>query len=99
MSALAMDTQNTNETPDIVASELGDNCAAFYHRGHNAESVAEYNYKIRDDSAHPREFFGTDSEDGIESILTDRIGHSLHDLSMEMTRFTLLLISIYHKRH
>src|SRR5438128_1130341 len=44
-----------------------------------AASVAKYNYKIRDDSIHPREFLGTDSEDGIESILTDRIGHSLHE--------------------
>ena len=24
-----MDTQNTNKTPDIVASELGDNCASY----------------------------------------------------------------------
>src|SRR6185369_16628205 len=66
---------------NIVASELAfeNNRAAFYHRGHNAESVAEYNYKIRDDSVHPREFLDTDSGDGIETILTDRIGHSLHE--------------------
>ncbi|CAJ0645994.1 4492_t:CDS:2 [Entrophospora sp. SA101] len=53
--------------------------STFFHRGHNAESVKEYNYKIRDDSVRPREFLGTDNEDGIESILEDRNGHSLHE--------------------
>ena len=52
-----MDTQNTTEMQNISVSELGDNCAAFYHRGHKAEDVAEYNYKIRD---------GSDTEDRIE---------------------------------
>jgi len=41
--------------------------------------VAEYLYKIRDDSVRPREFLGTNSEDGIEAILADRYGHSLHE--------------------
>src|SRR5437899_1376397 len=74
-----MDTQNTTEMQNIVASELenkGD--SAFYHRGHNAESVAEYRYKICDDSVKPRQFLGTDSENGIDSIFTERQGHSLH---------------------
>ncbi|CAG8713999.1 14140_t:CDS:2, partial [Cetraspora pellucida] len=32
-----------------------------------------------DDSVRPREFLRTDSRDGIEAILTDRQGHSLHE--------------------
>ena len=37
-------------------------------------------YKIRDDSVRPRQFLSTDAEDGIEAILTDHQGHSLHEL-------------------
>ncbi|RHZ54551.1 hypothetical protein Glove_426g27 [Diversispora epigaea] len=47
--------------------------------GFKAESVTEYMYKIRDDSVRPRQFLGTDSEDGIEAIFTERQGHSLHE--------------------
>ena len=57
-----------------------ENNGAFYHRGGGkAESVAEYMYKIRDDSVKPRQFLGTDTEDGIEAILSERQGHSLHE--------------------
>src|SRR4051812_39416495 len=56
-----------------------ENNGAFYHRGPKAESVAEYMYKIRDDSVKPRQFLGTDTEDGIETILSERQGHSLHE--------------------
>ena len=56
-----------------------ENNGAFYHRGSKAESVAEYMYKIRDDSVRPRQFLGTDTEDGIEAILSERQGHSLHE--------------------
>ena len=72
--------------------------AAFYHRGHKAEDVAEYIYKIRDDSVYPREFLGTDTEDGIEAILSDRGGHSLHEFISGYDHFAHLSISIYHKR-
>ncbi|CAJ0645597.1 11494_t:CDS:1 [Entrophospora sp. SA101] len=68
-----METQN-NSTENTENETNG----TFYHRGHNAESVSEYSYKIHDDTVNPREFLGTDNEDGIESILTDRKGHSLH---------------------
>ncbi|RHZ85262.1 hypothetical protein Glove_68g30 [Diversispora epigaea] len=57
----------------------GEGNGGTYHQGANADSVAEYLYKIWDDSVRPREFLGTDSEDGIEAILTDLQGHSLHE--------------------
>ncbi|CAJ0640076.1 13586_t:CDS:2 [Entrophospora sp. SA101] len=41
--------------------------------------VKEYLYKICDDSVRPRDFLGTDTKDGIESILKDHKGHSLHE--------------------
>ena len=37
-----------------------------------------YSHIIWDDSAY-RQFLGTDSEEGIEKILEDRKGHSLHE--------------------
>src|SRR5690349_9223564 len=83
-----MDTQNSEMQNNIV-SEVGTHSdsqsegplgpSAFYHRGHKAENVAEYLYKIRDDSVRPKEFIGTDTEDGIEAILAARNGHSLHE--------------------
>ncbi|RHZ76066.1 hypothetical protein Glove_207g25 [Diversispora epigaea] len=57
----------------------GEGNGGTYHQGANAESVAEYMYKIRDDSVKPRQFLGTDSEDGIENIFTDRQEHSLYE--------------------
>ena len=41
--------------------------------------VGEYRYKIWDDSVGPRHFLGADHEDGIEAILSEREGHSLHE--------------------
>ncbi|RIB26577.1 hypothetical protein C2G38_2266339 [Gigaspora rosea] len=64
-----------NFEPDIKEENNG----AFYHRGAKADSMAEYRYIIRDDSVRPRQFLGTDSEDGIEAILTEHQGHSLHE--------------------
>jgi hypothetical protein len=61
--------------PEVEEEENG----TFYHRGFKAESVAEYMYKIRDDSVKPKQFLGTDTEDGIEAILSERQGHSLHE--------------------
>ncbi|RIB08844.1 hypothetical protein C2G38_2210559 [Gigaspora rosea] len=63
------------ESPEIVEENNG----AFYHRGAKAVSIAKYKYKIRDDSVKPRQFLGTDTEDGIEAILSERQGHSLHE--------------------
>ncbi|GBC40919.2 uncharacterized protein OCT59_029341 [Rhizophagus irregularis] len=42
-------------------------------------SVGEYRYKIWNDSVRPRHFLGADHEDGIEAILLEREGHSLHE--------------------
>ncbi|CAB4395598.1 unnamed protein product [Rhizophagus irregularis] len=41
--------------------------------------VGEYRYKIWDDSVRPRHFLGADHEDGIEAVLLEREGHSLHE--------------------
>src|SRR5438128_309340 len=56
-----------------------ENSRAFYDRGFKAESVAEYLYKFHDDSVKPRQYLSTDFEDGIEAILSERQGHSLHE--------------------
>ena len=74
-----MDTQNFQKNIDHVPEIEEENNGAFYHRGPKAENVAEYMYKIRDDSVKPRQFLGTDTEDGIEAILSERQGHSLHE--------------------
>src|SRR5437868_156841 len=66
-----------NFEPEIDIEE--ENSGALYHRGLKAVSVAEYMYKIRDDSNN-YEFLGTDTEEGIEKILMDRQGHSLHEI-------------------
>ena len=68
------------ESPENFEPELEEeNDGELYHRGPKAESVADYLYKFRDDSVKPRQFLGTDSEDGIEAILSERQGHSLHE--------------------
>ena len=69
----AIPPSSENFEPEIEEENNG----AFYHRGAKAEGVAEYMYKIRDDSVRPRQFLGTDTEDGIEAILSERQGHSL----------------------
>ena len=82
-------TQNTEMRNNTTTSSLSpenrttdwecNESSGFYHRGHNAESVAEYIYKIRDDSVRLRQFLGTDTSDGIEAILADHQGHFLHE--------------------
>ncbi|CAG8549884.1 16032_t:CDS:2, partial [Cetraspora pellucida] len=52
---------------------------APYHCRFKVSDVGKYLYKIRDDSVRPRNFLGADDEDGIEAILSDREGHSLHE--------------------
>ncbi|RHZ51146.1 hypothetical protein Glove_482g82 [Diversispora epigaea] len=77
--------ENLEQCEDTYVPESSEfepeyaNNGAFYHRGANAESVTEYLYKIWDDSVRPRQFLGTDSEDGIEKIFAERQGHSLHE--------------------
>jgi hypothetical protein len=60
--------------------------------------VAEYLYKIRDDSEKPRQFLGTDSEDGIVKIFADRTDHSLHEFIDGDDPLVHLLILIYPKK-
>ncbi|RIB08433.1 hypothetical protein C2G38_2211653 [Gigaspora rosea] len=87
-NVLAVDNQNFQERyEDYMSEEFEprydkepeESNRTYYHQGPSANSVGEYMYKICDDSVRPRQFFGTDSEDGIEAILSDRQGHSLHE--------------------
>src|SRR6266540_1919738 len=45
--------------------------------------VGKYRYKIWDDSVRLRHFLGVDHKDGIEAILLEREGHSLHEFISE----------------
>ena len=51
-----------------------------YHCGTSLEAIGGNLYKFRDDSVRPRRFLGTDDEDGINTILSDHEGHSLHEI-------------------
>ncbi|CAI2182968.1 17941_t:CDS:1, partial [Funneliformis geosporum] len=45
-----------------------------------ASDISSCLYKIRDDSVRLRQFLSTDNVDGIEAILSEREGHSLHKI-------------------
>ncbi|CAB4375222.1 unnamed protein product [Rhizophagus irregularis] len=53
---------------------------APYYCGFKASDIGASLYKIRDDSVRPRHFLGADNADEIEAILSDREGHSLHEV-------------------
>src|SRR6266542_3395843 len=59
-------------------SEFLDVPSAPYYCGFKASDIGQCLYKICNDSVRPRQFLGTDNEDEIEAILSDREGHSLH---------------------
>ncbi|RIA92097.1 hypothetical protein C1645_821177 [Glomus cerebriforme] len=65
----------------IVGTILLDffNTPVPYYQGFKAKDIGACLYKICDNSVRPRNFLGTDNEDEIETILTDRKGHSLHE--------------------
>ncbi|CAG8766970.1 365_t:CDS:10 [Cetraspora pellucida] len=65
----------------MIQSELSENLDAptLYYCGLRASNIGACLYKIYDDSVRPRNFLGTDSEYGIEAILSDHEGHSLHE--------------------
>ncbi|PKC54868.1 hypothetical protein RhiirA1_476537 [Rhizophagus irregularis] len=67
-------------TQSELSEFLSSDAPAPYYCGFKASDVGEYSYKVRDDSVRPREILGTDNEDGIETILSDREGHSLHEI-------------------
>ncbi|PKK57775.1 hypothetical protein RhiirC2_824985, partial [Rhizophagus irregularis] len=62
-------------------SELSEflDAPAPYYQGYRASDIGQCLYKIWDDSIRPRHFLGADNADGIEAILSDREGHSLHE--------------------
>ncbi|CAB4401373.1 unnamed protein product [Rhizophagus irregularis] len=62
-------------------SELSEflDASAPYYQGYKASDIGQCLYKIWDDSIRPRHFLGADNADGIEAILSDREGHSLHE--------------------
>jgi hypothetical protein len=53
---------------------------APYYCGYKASDIGQCIYKIRDDTVRPRHFLGVDNADEIEAILSDREGHSLHEV-------------------
>src|SRR3954454_18105785 len=59
-------------------SEFLDTPAPYYCEFKSSDIGASL-YKIRDDSVRPRHFLGADNADEIETILSDREGHSLHE--------------------
>src|ERR1043166_1435947 len=65
----------------MTRSDLSEffDASAPYYCGFKASDIGQCQYKIRDDSVRPRHFLGADNEDGIEAILSEREGHSLHE--------------------
>ena len=61
-------------------SEFLDAPSAPYYCGFKLSDTGASLYKIRDDSVKPRHFLGADNADEIEAILSDREGHSLHEI-------------------
>ncbi len=53
--------------------------APAFYCGLKASDIGACFYKIRDNSVRSRNFLGADNEDGIETILADHEGHSLHE--------------------
>ena len=66
----------------MTQSELSEflDAPAPYYCGFKASDIGQCLYKIRDDSVRPRHFLGADNEDGIEAILLECEGHSLHEI-------------------
>jgi hypothetical protein len=66
----------------MIQSELSEflDAPAPYYCGFKASDIGASLYKIHDDSIKPRHFLGADNVDEIEAILSDREGHSLHEI-------------------
>src|SRR4051794_5618581 len=60
-------------------SDFFDSEARYYCRT-SLEAIGGNLYKFCDDSVRPRRFLGTDDENGINTILSDHEGHSLHEI-------------------
>ena len=76
-----------SETPKVIrySGENADLSNFFdsevgYHCGTSLEAIGGNLYKFHNDSVRPRRFLGTDDEDGINAILLDHEGHSLHEI-------------------
>src|SRR3954453_9096668 len=64
----------------MTQSDFFEDAPALYYCGFKASDISACLYKIRDDSVRPRQFLGADNADGIEAILSEREGHSLHEI-------------------
>src|SRR3954465_7663856 len=66
----------------MTQSELSEflDAPTSYYCGFKASDISACLYKIRDDSVRLRQFLGADNADGIEAILSEREGHSLHEI-------------------
>ena len=79
-----MSHQRASESVNLVndhdhVTDISEN-ARGYHCGTSLETIGGNLYKFRDDSVRPRRFLSTDDEDGINTILSDHEGHSLHEI-------------------
>src|SRR6266498_908022 len=61
-------------------SEFLDMPSALYSCSVKVSNVDHCLYKIHNDSVRLRQFLSADNEDEIEAILSDREGHSLHEI-------------------
>ena len=66
----------------MTQTELSEflDASAPYYCGFKLSNIGASLYKIQDDSVKPRHFLGADNADEIEAILSDREGHSLHEI-------------------
>ncbi len=53
--------------------------SASYYCGFKASDIGAYLYKIHDDNIRPKQFLDTDNDNGLETILSEHKGHSLHE--------------------
>ena len=61
-------------------SEFLDMLSVPFYCEFKASDIGQCLCKIRDDSVRPRHFLSADNEDEIKAILSEREGHSLHEI-------------------
>src|SRR4051794_14142747 len=78
----ASEISETSNSGEVIcySGENNNLSEVEYYRETSLEIIGGNLYKFRDDSIRPRRFLGTDDEDGINSILSDHEGHSLHEI-------------------
>src|SRR3954452_18675578 len=64
----------------MTQSDFFEDAPVPHYCGFKASDIGASLYKIRDDSVEEKSFLGADNEDEIEAILSEREGHSLHEI-------------------